>query len=41
MLGSYRPEAAQLLREAMIAQGLPAPEVKEDKNKYSFGVTVK
>jgi ankyrin repeat protein len=40
MLGSYRPEAAALLRELMIARGL-TPEAKEDKDKYSFGVTVK
>ncbi len=41
MLGSYRPEAALLLREAMIAQGLPLPEVKDNKDKYTFGVAVK
>jgi ankyrin repeat protein len=40
MLGSYRPEAAALLRELMIARGL-TPEAKEEKDKYSFGVTVK
>jgi ankyrin repeat protein len=41
MLGSYRPEAAALLREAMIARGLTPPEPKETKSKYSFGVIVK
>lgn len=40
VLGSYRPEAAALLRELMIARGL-TPEAKEEKDKYSFGVTVK
>src|SRR2546425_1959295 len=40
MLGSYRPEAAALLRELMLARGL-TPEAKEEKDKYSFGVTVK
>lgn len=38
--GSYRLEAAALLRELMIARGL-TPEAKEEKDKYSFGVTVK
>jgi hypothetical protein len=41
MLGSYRPEAAALLREMMIARGLTPPEAKENKDKYTFGVTVK
>ena len=41
MLGSYRPEAAAYLREAMIARGLTPPELRQDKSKYSFGVTVK
>jgi hypothetical protein len=40
MLGSYRPEAAALLRELMLARGL-TPEAREEKDKYSFGVTVK
>jgi ankyrin repeat protein len=41
MLGSYRPDAAAYLREAMIARGLVPPEPKDDKSKYSFGVIVK
>ena len=41
MLGSYRPEAAAYLREAMIARGLTPPEPKDNNAKYSFGVLVK
>ncbi len=43
MLGSYRPEAAAILRGAMIARGLTPPEQKEEDRtkKYSFGVAVK
>ena len=40
LLGGYRPAAAALLRELMIARGL-TPDAEEDKDKYSFGVTVR
>jgi uncharacterized protein len=41
MLGSYRPDAAAYLREAMIARGTTVPDFKIDQNRYKFGVTVK
>ena len=42
MLGGYRPEAAEVLRELMIELGV-SPEATEvaDQDKYAFGVTVK
>lgn len=40
MLGGYRPEAAAVLRELMVARGL-TPEAAANKDKYSFGVTVR
>ena len=40
MLGGYRPEAAAVLRELMIDHGL-SPEIDENEDKYTFGVTTR
>ena len=35
-----KPEAAKLLHELMVAQGLPSPGPDIDKSRYNFGVAV-
>lgn len=40
MLGGYRPEAAVVLRELMVARGLD-PDIDRNEDRYTFGVTTR